>query len=95
MEIQDRASATHRQTQRPDFLADPYGHVLDVRRLDDAQVLASLSSWGTDGAGSWGGKRGRGSEGVSLPSQPYVYLIPIPIGLLITLVSLILSSCQP
>jgi tetratricopeptide (TPR) repeat protein len=68
-------------TQKPDFIADPYGQVQDVRRLDEAQVADALSTW-----------KVRCSP---RRPEPQYHVIYIPIGLFVSLIVLLASLASP
>ena len=94
MESQNHEGATGAQTGRPDFVADEYGHVQDVRA--QAHSSASTPSQGTERPFDPPRPMGR-AEPASPEAQirHRYYIIPIPIGLVITLIVLLMSNTGP
>lgn len=80
------------QTEKPDFIVDEFGTVQDVRYAKSSQEPAPARSWMPDSACK---PEDTNSSELSRAAQSQgrpLHLIPIPIGLLISLLMLLISS---
>jgi tetratricopeptide (TPR) repeat protein len=80
------------QFEKPDFIADEHGRVRDVRSAKSMQEPVSQVSWMTDAARSQGGKSNSGGSRPPQRSGRQIALIPIPIGLIVSLCAFLISS---